>query len=362
MEPDKIPNDKVKMNSSPIKRFTFVDKLKVFFNNRTNLILTAGLAVLVIAAIWGGVSIFGKKLQGPLQDVDLAFNPTGPYALLSPRRDGNAINLDITRVGEYDAISYELAYQSVNPDASASADEGGGQATINRGVTGDIKTDNKQNEYKQEILFGTCSRGNTMDPLHCVFDTGVENGTLTLHIVKGNIRYNMATTWHFQKPDVALGVLTSADSHFKYVVQGASESANLATPAPTPVKIAVKTPKTTPAPIVGSGFPDDLRQKLSLVGYSLINDLSGVPKLPNGKEVSGKVYALNVPDGKDFLGGMVTIELADNPPANAKIGFFKVDGDSWQMLDTTINGSTLTAPAPNAGIFAVLIDTQAPAK
>src|SRR5581483_380532 len=131
------------------------------------------------------------------------------------------------------------------------------------------------------------------------------------------------------------------------------------TPAPTPKsrsKVAAASP--SPSPLIS----DDLRQKLSLVGYSLINDLSGVPKLPDNKQVSGKVYALNVPDGKDFLPGTVTIELADNPPANAKIAYFKVDGDSWQLLDTTINGSTLTAQAPNAGIFAVLIDAQKPAK
>jgi hypothetical protein len=342
------------MDESPVKTFPFQkhkDKLKVFFSNRTNIFLVAGLGLLLILMIWGIWAVLGKKVSGPITDVNLPFDANGPYALLSPRRDGNAINLKITRVGAYDAITYELAYQSINPDAS----DGGG-STIERGVTGEIKTDNKKNEYDQEVLFGTCSRGNTMDTLHCVFDRGVENGTLTLHILKGNTRYNMVTTWHFQKPDIALGVLTSGDSHFSYVVDGASASAS-ATPVPSPTKVPSKNLKIASiAPEKTTGLSDDLRQKLTLVGFSLINDLSGVPKLPNGKDVKGKVYALNVPDGRDFMAGSIKIEMAENPPANAKIAYFKVDGDSWQLLDTKIEGNTLSAKAPNAGIFAVLVD------
>jgi hypothetical protein len=267
-----------------------------------------------------------NKPQGPLQQVDLPFDANGPYALLAPRRDGNAINLNITRVSEYDGISYELAYRSVDP---SEPDAG----SIDRGVTGQLKT-NKQSEYKQEVLFGTCSRGNTMDPLHCVFDQGVENGTLNLHIIKGRTQYNMVTTWHFQKPDVALGVLTSGDGHFTYTVKGVSSNSTDTT-----------------------GVSDDLRQKLATAGFTLVNDLSGVPKLPDGKDVTGKVYALNVADNKPFMPGTVKIELANNPPANAKIGYFKVNGSDWQMLETKVEGSTLSADAPDAGIFAVIVDS-----
>jgi hypothetical protein len=319
-------------------------RLQEFFSNRTNVILTVVILLILVGGIFGVKALLGlNKNQGPLQDVDLAFDPAGPYALLAPRRDGNAINLTITRVLSYDSISYELAYQS-NNDAGENLD---------RGVTGQIKTDNKKNEYLQEVLFGTCSRGNTMDPLHCVFDKGVENGTLTLHIVKDRTRYNMVTTWHFQHPDRALGVLTSGDNHFKYVVQGASESAVLATPTPTSKTTTQKTPTASPTT---SGFSDDLRQKLTLIGYTLINDLSGVPKLPTGKQVTSKVYALNVPDGKDFLSGSVKIEVANTPAASAKIAYFKINGSDWKLLDTKVVDSTLSADAPGAGIFAVLTD------
>src|SRR5215208_3770487 len=107
------------------------DRLQEFFSNRTNVILTAVIALILVGGIWGVSALLGVgKNQGPLQEVDLPFDPEGPYALLAPRRDGNAINLNITRVLNYDAISYELAYQS-NNDAGESLD---------RGVTGQIKT------------------------------------------------------------------------------------------------------------------------------------------------------------------------------------------------------------------------------
>lgn len=329
------------MDGSPVKKISLRDKLKVFFSNRINVILVTGLAILLIGVAAGFQQIILRNQNsGSLQEVDLSFEPDGPYALLAPRRDGNAINLHITRIGGYDSIYYELAYTSKNSEGEA----------IDRGVTGDIDNKDKKSEYTQEILFGTCSRGNTWDPLRCVFDKNVENGTLLLKIKKGNVIYRMNTTWHFQKPDAALGVLTSADNHFKYVVQGASESAVLATPAPAPARNA----RSTPAPTT-TGFSDDLRQKLSLVGFTMINDLSGVPKLPDGKAVSGKVYALNVPDGRGLIPGTVTIEMAESPPANAMIGYFKVGGGSWQELETRIEGSKLVAEAPNSGIFAVLV-------
>ena len=113
-----------------------------------------------------------------------------------------------------------------------------------------------------------------------MFDPGVENGTLTLHIQKGDIAYRMITTWHFQKPDTALGVITSADSHFTY---------------------------TTTASM------DDL----ALVGYTIVNDLSGAPKLPTGEQILGKVYGFEVPQAKTFPAGSVAIQVADKLPAGS---------------------------------------------
>lgn len=271
--------------------------LKLFLANHKVTILLALLLIIILATGFLGYQKFFNAKQESLPEVDLTFDAEGPYALLFPRRDGNALVLNLKRTSSYDSISYELAYNS----------EG-----IDRGVVGDIKTSEKKGEYEQEVLFGTCSKN------VCKYDKGVENGTLTLHIRKGRQPYRMITQWHLQKPDVALGNLMSGDNHFSYSVVGAK------------------------------------RADLTLVGYSIVNDLTGVPKLPEGKQVFGKVYSLNVPLAKELMAGQVSVELADKLSSDAKL-FRYSDQKGWEELDTKINGSKLSAKASGAGIFAVLI-------
>lgn len=298
----------------------FMDNLKSWF------VLHKITVIMVMALIllgFGGLIAFQKitaKPEGPVEEVDLSFDAEGPYALLFPRRDGNALVLNLKRTSSYDNISYELAYTSkveeIKVAGNKISEDGESRDTagsIDRGVVGSIDTKEKKGEYEQEILFGTCSKN------VCKYDQGVENGTLTLHIKKGKEAYRMITQWHLQKPDVALGDLTSGDSHLVYKVDGD-------------------------------------RQTLSNIGFSIINDLTGVPKLPSGKQVLGKVYSLNVPIAKQLTGGSVSLELAENPPSEAKL--YRYDGSKWQELDTKIEGSKLSAKADGAGIFAVLIPSK----
>ncbi len=285
--------------------------------------ITLILILAVVLVLAGGLVAYQKianrdTAAANVPEVDLSFDPEGAYAILSPRRDGNAVVLDLKRTASYDSISYELAYLSL-PDNSASGDSGDGPVAsdsgkIERGVVGTIDTHDKKGEYMQEILFGTCSKN------VCKYDQGVEDGTLTLHFRKGNEAYRMITQWHLQQPDVALGALSSGDGHFQYQV----------------------------------AMNDNSQTQLSMVKYTIINDLTGAPKLPSDKSVVGKVYALNTPMVKELPAGKVTIELADNPPAGSKIAVFDDAGNLWNELDTQINGSTLSANAQTGGVFAVL--------
>ncbi len=281
--------------------------------------------ILILALIilgTGGIVAFGKissKPAGPVEEIDLAFDAEGPYALLYPRRDGNAMVLSLQRTSSYDFISYELAYTS-NPDEISMVGskitedgESKGPGSIDRGVMGTIDTKEKKGEYEQEILFGTCSKN------VCKYDKGVENGTLTLHIKKGNKAYRMSTQWHLQKPDVALGNLTSGDGHLIFKVDGD-------------------------------------RQVLSNIGFTIINDLTGVPKLPSGKSVLGKVYALNSIIAKQLGSGSVSLELAENPPDGVKL--YRFNGSEWKELDTKLDGSKLSSKSSGAGIFAVLVPSK----
>lgn len=293
--------------------------LRHFTKDRTTLFLGIGLVVVVLLGWLFVTKVLSKTINLAPVEEDLSFDPQGAYALLLPRRDGNAIVLNIRRVLDYDEISYEMAYQSQN-DAGEMVD---------RGVTGKLNLQDKKSEYTQEILFGTCSKGDTFSTLHCVFDKNVENGTLTLHIKKittkrGFLRtevsthiYNMNTTWHLQKPDVALGKISSADTHFNYTTSAGKD-------------------------------------ELAVVGFTAVNDLTGVPKLPDGKAPLGKVYALNVPEARSLPGGEVKIELATKPSVDAKIAQYIEKDDQWKMLDTKATGSTLSAQGDGVGIYAVL--------
>lgn len=272
--------------------------LKQLPQNRLTLILIVAVVIILGSGFWA----FNKWMVKPQQvadipEVDLTFDPEGPYALLFPRRDGNALTLNIKRTASYDQIKYELSYNS----------EG-----VDRGAQGELNTKEKKGEYEQEILFGSCSTGGK-----CVYDPGVENGTLILHIRKGNQAFKMTTQWHLQKPEIALGSLVSGDGHFLYKI-------------------------------------DETSSELPLIKYTIINELTGAPKLPNEKQVIGKVYSVNAPIAKTLIGGKVTIELADNPADGSKIARFDEGNSKWVEYDTKIDGSKLTASPDQGGIFAVL--------
>ena len=272
-----------------------MEKLRNFLTvHKVTVILIAVLGLLALG-VYFAFQKFAVIPSVPVEEIDLSFDSEGPYALLFPRRDGNALILNLKRTSSYENISYELAYTA----------EG-----VDRGVMGEVNTKEKKGEYEQEILFGTCSKN------VCKYDKGVENGTLVLKIKKGNKLFKMITQWHLQKPDVALGVLTSGDSHMIYKVNAD-------------------------------------RQTLSNAGFTIINDLTGMPKLPAESQVLGKVYSLNAPVAKSLPEGDLSVELAENPPDGAKL--FRHDGSKWEELETNIDGSKLSAKVSGYGIFAILV-------
>ena len=275
--------------------------------------LTAALLVGVLVIVIGGGVVVTKLLsapKGPLPDlpeIEITFDPEGPYAVLTPRNDGHALTVSLKRISGYDQFSYSIAYTD---------DQG-----IPRGA-GDESTWiplNGKSEFNQEILFGTCSKN------VCKYDNGVENGTLVLHIKKANQPYKMSTLWHLQKPEVALGVLTSGDGHFTYDL------------------------KLSKAQLAGD------TSSLSLPSFTLIHELTGAPKLPNNKKAEGKVYIVNTPDAKALPQGDVVIESADKPSQNAKINLYSEKDNAWKELETSASGSsTLKATTQTGGIFAIL--------
>src|SRR3989338_485986 len=87
-----------------------MNKLRSLLQNKR----TLGLILVVVIGLTGGFLGYNKflasKNSGSIEEVDLSFDAEGPYALLVPRRDGNALILNLKRTATYDSISYELAY------------------------------------------------------------------------------------------------------------------------------------------------------------------------------------------------------------------------------------------------------------
>lgn len=298
---------------------------------KKNLTVVLVLTVILVAGLGFGVyQLFAvEKCVLTDSETELTFDPEGIYALMLPRKDGNALNLNLKRTSKYKAINYELAYRAASdtimndiPSEDGASSDGG----IDRGVVGDIQIDesgkNLQPEYDQEILFGTCSKN------VCKYDKGVENGTLTIHLTNScDNKQMVTTTWKMQNLDIAAGKVSSGDEHFKYEI--ASDSAKTA---------------------------DENRAELVRVGYSLVNEVTGAPKMPSNKTVFEKVYAVNAPEAKTLPKGIVSIETASNPSVDAKIAVYVESENAWKELDTKIEGSKLSAEAPQSGLFAILVN------
>ena len=57
---------------------------------------------------------------------------------------------------------------------------------------------------------------------------------------------------------------------------------------------------------------------------------------------------------KNLNSGQVSLELAENPPADVKLYRYDNSKGNWQELDTKTDGSKLSSKADGAGIFTVL--------
>src|SRR3989344_1764098 len=97
------------------------EKLKVYLLTHK---ITVGLILtLLFVSLFGGnwvISRFNVSNNTLIEEVDLVFDAQGPYAQLFPRRDGNALILNIKRTSSYDSISYDLSYTST-PDETVIA-------------------------------------------------------------------------------------------------------------------------------------------------------------------------------------------------------------------------------------------------
>ena len=61
---------------------------------------------------------------------------------------------------------------------------------------------------------------------------------------------------------------------------------------------------------------------------------------------------------KSLPKGIVSIELAENVPPEAKIARFDEGKNNWEFYDTKIDGSHASTESQTGGIFAILNSTK----
>jgi len=101
------------------------DNIKHFLSNRINAALVGALVLILIGASFGVYKVLSKPAAAlPEEVIELGFDPEGPYAILEPRKDGYAVNLNMFRVASYKAFSYQLVYSSLGTTAGEEYSEG----------------------------------------------------------------------------------------------------------------------------------------------------------------------------------------------------------------------------------------------
>lgn len=128
-----------------------------------------------------GFLIFGRKAKTVQQDTTqdqtvqkLSAEDLG--LIITPKPDKKAIKFSISKASDIKSIEYELTYEA---DSTAQEISEGGEARVQRGITGDAKIDSGKGSYESEWLdLGSCSKN------ICRYDTGVKSVSLTLKIVK----------------------------------------------------------------------------------------------------------------------------------------------------------------------------------
>ena len=177
----------------PSKKSTYIIAAAAF------IILTAAIYFLFIFQK-GEKKIKPEEFAGEVKNVSELEVTKRPYVTLTPTGDGAEIIISVENMAFFDKIEYEMTYLADNPQVAGEK--------IERGATGtDVNT--KDEKYKKSVLMGTASRG-TRSP-----DTGVTDGVLTMHLVKGDIEYLSESKWDLFEAGATVRSITDRDDTFQ---------------------------------------------------------------------------------------------------------------------------------------------------
>jgi len=148
-----------------------------WFKKRNNQIIVG---VVVVLLLISGFLIFGGKAKAKPQTVtqDQTVQKISAADLgltMEAKPDKKAVKIKIEKVSDIKSIEYEVTYEA---DSTAQEISEGGDARVQRGITGDATIDSSKAYESDWLVLGSCSKN------VCRYDTGIKSVNLTLKIVK----------------------------------------------------------------------------------------------------------------------------------------------------------------------------------
>jgi len=274
---------------------------------KKNTYIIASISLVVIAVAVYFLFIFQKAPKEIETDEGSSFveniekidTTNRPFVTLTPTADGAEIIISIENVSYFDRIEYELTYQADNPQIAGEK--------IQRGSV-ETDVDTSQEKYKKSLLLGTASRG-VRSP-----DTGITDGQLALHLFKGDTEYLSETKWDRFEIGTSGGEIFDSTGNFSLDVP-----------------------------------------RLSKDHWVIIADTVGIP--PNGQvspsDVLLPVYATYSVAPEFTTSARLSIKLTGDVKS-PKLYTYSNQDSSWQSLESTFEGGTLTAEVDSFGTFVIV--------
>jgi len=164
------------------------------FKNKQVVIILGILVGLGIIA--GGYFFVSNKSKTAPEDEFIAeqvaeeISPEEIGLTMEANANNKAVRFVIENAKGIKTIEYQVTYEA---DSTAAEQREGGEARVQRGITGEAIVKSGQSTYQSEWLdLGSCSKN------VCRYDTGVESTTLTLKIVKDDGKvYQVEKTLEF---------------------------------------------------------------------------------------------------------------------------------------------------------------------
>ena len=254
------------------------------------LLLIVGIVLLVLLIpVFFLIKSKGKKVQTPVEEAStqtLIETPLEerPFVTLTPTSDGKKLIMSVSRIKNAQKIEYELTYLSQG---------------LSRGVIGSVDASELENKSR-ELLLGSCSK-NT-----CVYDVGVEQGTLTLRFRDGTAVRKFSSDFVLKQ---GVDKLVSSDGKFTFEKKAMPKS------------------------------------------FYIVMSTIGLPSDVTGKVVSAP-YGVFAESSKSVIGATVTISL-DEQDSQAKLFFW--NSEKWvnEEKGLKIVEKTISASVDALGTFVV---------